>query len=257
MDIVALIAEIVFGVWLITLPGQIYLLKKYIAGRVGHDFDVMLKQFEHDLGLKTEAAKFDFQRLTIDFGKFSQRKHETYQVLYEKAFEGVGLATVLVGKFGGPNEEMSDAEIDVFLELRAFPKLWADEIARVRAEGDRSAIYKKLVHYDRQKDLLDADKARWELKNYASRNALFMSETVAAVVDRLVKSLVEYLYAIGYGDNEQWRRFIDLGKDRAPKELLSNLKTEMKRELGIGDYEFDDEREERPVPGAGAPRREQ
>jgi len=64
-----------------------FVLRKFLGGKIDFNFNKKLAEFNNQLQISTESARFDFQRKIQDFNLYTVKKHEKYIKLYELVLE--------------------------------------------------------------------------------------------------------------------------------------------------------------------------
>lgn len=177
----------------VAILGVTALVKHRIRSEVNNRFAKQLEEHKHDLGLATEAAKYDFQRRLAEFGHYAARKHEAAAKVWESLRVAHGAVVGLrgleyVSTMGEYNEEDL---LSVFESLR-MPKGKQHEVIE-HWRSDQTAALAAVQPYLRMLRIQQADRLLTDARNTLYLNELYLPEAVISVVEPLVAELGEWM----------------------------------------------------------------
>jgi len=223
----------------------IFLFQHLTKRSISHYFDKKIKGYEHDLNLKSEQAKFDYQRKIQDFNLYTTNKHKSYIELYDQLLKAYGAVTTLTGLIYIPTfEEYNNNDLLKYLQERKIPEGKIDDILNLW-DRDKEKAKKEIFKYDHLRNVMLAKNNLQEAQNIYWRAQLYFSEDVInktkIVIDKLWKIQIYEQNILNPQTRDMYReessiiKEIGAAREELPKKLDMLIK-DMKRELSVGYY---------------------
>ncbi len=203
-----------------------------------------IKDYEQDLNLKSEQAKFDYQRKIQDFNLYTTNKHKSYIEFYEQLLKANGYVTSLTGLINIPTfEEYNKNDLSTYLQKRKIPEGKINDIL-LMWDKDKELAKKEIFKYDHLYNINSARNALQEAHNMYWKSQLYFSDGVInkskTIIDNLWKIQVhEEMYlqpniADGFRESSIIKKIQTIRAELPDK--LDVLIRDMKTELSIGYY---------------------
>jgi hypothetical protein len=211
------------------------MIHSFIKGGISHHYNKKLKRFETDLNVMAEEKKLDFQRKLHDFGLYSSKRHEIYPMLYKYLIEASDAASyALTEKKYAPDRKFFEK---VLLLLKN------QKDCEDKEENSEELFAVREIELVKEA-ALSAEKAF----DFFRESELFLSENVAMQCGKIVIDLMEVSrdmhskilieHGMDFGLKKPRDDSTLKNKIREINTQISRLKTLMKNELGIGDYQI-------------------
>lgn len=223
----------------------IFLFQHLTKNSINHYFDKKIKQYEHNLNLKSEQAKFDYQRKIQDFNIYTTNKHKSYIELYEQLLKAYTSVTTLTGLIYTPTfEEYNNNDLLKYLQERKIPEGKINEILNLW-DKDNDRAKEEILKYNHLRDVSLARNNLLEAQNIYWRAQLYFSEDVInktkIVIDKLWKIQIYEQNILNPQTRDMYReensiiKEIGAAREELPNKLDMLIK-DMKRELSVGYY---------------------
>ncbi len=216
------------------------LAKKLINKYIDIRFDKNKIKYEHDLGLITENARFDFQRKIYDFNIFSLKRHEIYAKLYKKILTIQGSVLSLMGFRESVDLMTIDKNnIKEFLKRNNFNESHINELIE-NWDSDRKTIVDKINNQLRNKEFNDAELELIKTNNYFLESKLFLSENIDDTSTKIISDVRSLFHIYKMSHYYQFYPEGKLEEETNLKKMIEeNIKTlcnNLKVEISKGDY---------------------
>lgn len=218
--------EVALAVWL----G----IKFYAKKAVEHGFKEKIEDHKHDLGLITEATKFNYGRLNQDFGLWTVKRHEAYAKLHAAIANAVSRTMGLRGFMRIPDyQQYSEEEIEQLLKDRNFTQADIDSVL-LWWDSDRGCALKRLNNLDKLHREYLAEMAYGEAQNALIESQLYTSAEINTKLEELIGKVYKLLvsYRAEYSDEAKRQEEASL-REFIPEDW-KQITTKMRVELSGG-----------------------